>query len=40
VGQGIPLTTFTPGDYKLEIKINDKTNSSTVTRNVPFTVTP
>ena len=40
VGQGIPLTTFAPGDYKLEIKINDKTNSSTVTRNVPFTVTP
>ena len=40
VGQGIPLTSFAPGDYKLEIKINDKTNSSTVTRNVPFTVTP
>ena len=40
VGQGIPLTTFTPGDYKLELKISDKTNSSTVTRNVPFTVTP
>jgi hypothetical protein len=40
VGQGIPLTTFAPGDYKLEIKISDKTNSSTVTRNVPFTVAP
>jgi hypothetical protein len=40
VGQGIPLTSFAPGDYKLEIKINDKTNSSTVTRNIPFTVTP
>jgi hypothetical protein len=39
VGQGIPLTTFQPGDYKLELKITDKTNSSTVTRNVPFTVT-
>jgi hypothetical protein len=39
VGQGIPLTTFAPGDYKMEIKINDKTNSSTVTRTVPFTVT-
>jgi hypothetical protein len=38
VGQGIPLTSFVPGDYKLEIKINDKTNSSTVTRSVPFTV--
>jgi hypothetical protein len=40
VGQGIPLTTFAPGDYKLEIKVSDKTNSATVTRNVPFTVTP
>lgn len=40
VGQGIPLASFAPGDYKLEIKINDKTKSSTVTRNVPFTVTP
>jgi hypothetical protein len=40
VGQGIPLTTFAPGDYKLEIKVTDKTNSATVTRNVPFTVTP
>ncbi|MCM3880628.1 MAG: hypothetical protein ND807_11015 [Vicinamibacterales bacterium] len=40
VGQGIPLTTFTPGDYKLEIKITDKTNSSTATRNMPFSVTP
>jgi hypothetical protein len=40
VGQGIPLTTFTPGDYKLEIKINDKTNSTTATRNVAFSVAP
>ncbi len=40
VGQGIPLESFAPGDYKLEIKINDKTNSSTVTRTVPFTVAP
>ena len=40
VGQGIPLTSFAPGDYKLEIKISDKTNSSTVTRSVPFTVAP
>lgn len=40
VGQGIPLTTFAPGDYKLEIKITDKTNSTTATRDVPFTVTP
>jgi hypothetical protein len=40
VGQGIPLTSFAPGDYKLEIRITDKTNSQVITRNVPFTVTP
>lgn len=40
VGQGIPLETFAPGDYKLEIKVTDKTSNSIVTRNVPFTVTP
>ena len=40
VGQGIPLTTFAPGEYKLEIKVTDKTNTSVITRNVPFTVTP
>ena len=42
VGQGIPLKsaqmTFAPGEYRLEIKITDKTNSQTITRNVPFTV--
>jgi hypothetical protein len=40
VGQGIPLTSFTPGDYKLEIKVTDKTNNQVITRNVPFTVAP
>ena len=40
VGQGIPLTSFTPGDYKLEIGITDKTNSQTIKRDVPFTVAP
>jgi hypothetical protein len=40
VGQGIPLTSFNPGDYKLEIKITDKISSQSVTRNVPFTVAP
>jgi hypothetical protein len=40
VGQGIPLTTFAPGEYRLEIKVNDKTGSATATRNVSFTVTP
>jgi hypothetical protein len=42
VGQGIPLKsaqmTFAPGEYRLEVKITDKTNSQTITRNVPFTV--
>jgi hypothetical protein len=39
-GQGIGVTTFAPGDYKLEIKVTDKTNKATVTRDVPFTVSP
>jgi len=42
VGQGIPLKsdamTFAPGDYRMEIKITDKTNGQSITRNVPFTV--
>ena len=40
VGQGMPLGSFVPGDYKLEIKITDKTGDRTVLRNVPFTVVP
>ena len=40
VGQGVPLTTFEPGDYRLEIKITDKTKNQSITRDVPFTVTP
>jgi hypothetical protein len=40
VGQGIPLTSFTPGGYKLEIKVSDKTNGQSITRDVPFTVIP
>jgi hypothetical protein len=40
VGQGVPLTTFAPGDYKVEIKVTDKTNSQSITRTLPFTVTP
>jgi hypothetical protein len=43
VGQGIPLKsdamTFAPGDYRMEIKITDKTNGQSITRSVPFTVT-
>jgi hypothetical protein len=39
VGQGIPVKdAFQPGDYRLEIKVTDKTNGQAVTRNVPFTV--
>lgn len=40
VGKGVPLATFAPGDYKIEIKITDKTNSQSVTSTLPFTVTP
>lgn len=40
VGQGIPLASFAPGEYKLEISITDKTSSQTIKRDVPFTVTP
>jgi len=40
VAQGVPLTTFNPGEYKVQMKITDKTNNQSVTRDVPFTVTP
>ena len=40
VGQGIPLESFAPGDYKLEIRINDKIANQTITREVPFAVAP
>jgi hypothetical protein len=42
VGQGVPLKnpamTFAPGEYRLEIRVTDKTSNQTITRNVPFTV--
>jgi len=38
--QGLPLATFAPGEYKLSIAITDKTNNQTITRTVPFSVTP
>jgi len=39
VGQGIPVKdAFKPGEYRLEIKVTDKTNGQTITRSVPFTV--
>ena len=40
VAQGIPLASFAPGDYKLEISIADKTNNQTIKRDVPFSVSP
>jgi hypothetical protein len=42
-GQTIPLgppANFPEGDYRLEIKINDKLANKTITRDVTFTVTP
>jgi hypothetical protein len=39
VGQGIPVKGgIPPGDYRMEIKVTDKTNGQAITRNVPFTV--
>jgi hypothetical protein len=37
-GIEVPLTTFPEGDYRLEIKITDKNNGKTLTRDVNFTV--
>jgi hypothetical protein len=36
--QSVPLSSFPPGDYRLEIKVTDKTNNKTVTQNVNFNV--
>ena len=36
----VPLTSFPAGDYRLEIKINDKASGKSVTQNVNFTVLP
>jgi hypothetical protein len=37
-GIEVPLSTFPEGEYRLEIKITDKNNGKTVTRDVNFTV--
>jgi hypothetical protein len=37
-GQGVPLTAFPPGDYRLEIKVTDKLADKTITRDVNFSV--
>jgi len=34
----VPLTSFAPGDYRLEVKITDKPSGKTVTQNVTFSV--
>jgi hypothetical protein len=34
----VPLASFVPGDYRLEIKITDKASGKTVTQNVNFSV--
>ncbi|MBI2221082.1 MAG: hypothetical protein HYU53_07720 [Acidobacteria bacterium] len=39
-GQTIPLASFPEGEYRLEIKINDKLGSKTITRDVTFIVAP
>jgi hypothetical protein len=36
----VPLVSFAPGDYRLEIKITDKPSGKTITQNVSFTVLP
>lgn len=38
-GQSIPLASFEPGEYRLEITVMDKTSGKSITRDVPFTVT-
>jgi hypothetical protein len=37
-GQAVPLASFPEGDYRLEIKVTDKLASTTLTRDVNFTV--
>jgi hypothetical protein len=37
-GQGIPLTIFPEGDYRLEIKVTDKIAGKSLTREASFTV--
>jgi len=34
----VPLTSFAPGDYRLEIKITDKPSGKTITQNLNFSV--
>jgi hypothetical protein len=38
-GQGVQLTSFPAGSYRLEVKVTDKLSNKTITRDVNFTVT-
>jgi hypothetical protein len=37
-GLGVPLASFPEGDYRLEIKVNDRLGSASVTREVLFSI--
>jgi len=37
-GQGVPLSSFPEGDYRLEIKVTDKIASKSLTRDINFSV--
>jgi hypothetical protein len=37
-GQSVPLASFPEGEYRLEVKVTDKSANKTLTENVPFTV--
>jgi hypothetical protein len=37
-GQSVPLASFPPGDYRMEIKITDANAKKTITRDVAFSV--
>jgi hypothetical protein len=39
-GQSVPLASFPPGDYRMEIKVTDKLANKSLTRDVFFTVLP
>lgn len=37
-GQSVPLGSFPPGDYRMEIKITDTLSKKVITRDIPFNV--
>ena len=39
-GQSFPLTSFTPGRYRLEITITDRVAKTSIVRDIPFSITP